>query len=121
MTREAEQETAGARLKRYRDYRGYSQEEVAKVLGVPRSAISLMERGERGIDVTELKRLAQLYQCSVAELAGEVDPSAVRDSSIDVVARAASELTPDDRREVLQFAQFLKARRNREQKDGPAQ
>lgn len=104
----------GARLKEAREYRGYSQEEIAKYLGIPRSAISLIETGDRRTDVLELRRLATLYGCAVGELTGEdgetshtdeVDPSTVQ-----LVARATAKLSKEDISEVLRFAQFLQSR-----------
>ncbi len=66
----------GDRLKEAREYVGFSQEEVANHLGVPRSAISLIETGARKIDALELTKLAKLYQRGVAELTGEESPRA---------------------------------------------
>ena len=54
---------------------GFS-EEVANHLGVPRSAISLIETGARKVDALELTKLAKLYQRGVAELTGEESPRA---------------------------------------------
>jgi len=102
----------GARLKEAREYRGFSQDEVARHLGVPRSAISLMETGGRRVDALELQKLATLYQTNMDELTGherrDAEPESVR-----LVARAAAELSPDDRDEVLRFAQFLRSRKAR--------
>lgn len=101
-----------ARLKEAREYRGFSQEDIAHYLGVPRSAISLMENGSRRVSATELSRLAQLYQTTMESLTGqeteESEPESVR-----MVARAAAELSPTDRDEVLRFAQFLRSRKSR--------
>ena len=68
---------------------GFSQEDVAKYLGLPRSAISLIETGARGVDVLELRKLATLYRCSIEELTGK---SALRSEpdSVKMVARAAA-------------------------------
>jgi transcriptional regulator with XRE-family HTH domain len=107
----AERARLGARLKTAREYCGFSQEDVAKHLGVSRSSISLMESGSRGVDMLELRRLAALYQRPIAELAGEEEPSADDTSSIEIVTRATKGLSPEDREEVVRFAQFLKSRR----------
>jgi DNA-binding XRE family transcriptional regulator len=49
MPTESKNERAAlaARLKEAREYVGLSQEEVAQILQIPRSAISLIEKGER--------------------------------------------------------------------------
>lgn len=111
--KENDRAALGVRLKDAREYRGFSQDDVAKVLRVSRSAISLIENGARGLDILELRKLAALYQCSIEELTGE-QPSEKREpNSIRMVARAAAALSPEDRTEVLRFAQFLQARKPR--------
>jgi len=102
----------GARLKEAREYRGFSQEEVAKYLGVPRSAISLLENGTRRLEALELTKLAKLYDSSMEELAGQAAPDAEPDS-VRLVARAAAGLSAEDREEMLRFAQFLRDRPKR--------
>ena len=108
------QHTLSKRLKEAREYRGFSQEEIAGYLGVPRSAISLIENGSRRVSATELSRLASLYQTTMESLTGqnreESEPESVR-----MVARAAAELSVTDRDEVLRFAQFLRARKSNDQ------
>ena len=51
-----------ARLKKARLELGLNQMEVAKKLGKPQSFVSKIERGERRIDVVELKELGKLYK-----------------------------------------------------------
>lgn len=101
-----------SRLKEMREYLALSQEEVAKILNVPRTAISLIESGERKVEAVELKRFAELYQCPIDHLTGPhtVDPTS---REIAFLARAASKLTPQDREELLRFAQFLGARKEK--------
>jgi transcriptional regulator with XRE-family HTH domain len=115
MTEEADRAALGARLKDAREYRGFSQEDVAKYLGVPRSAVSLIESGARGLDILELRKLAKLYDSSIEELTGEQLPQQKDSDSIEMVARAAAALSPEDRSEVLRFAQFLRTRRTEKQ------
>ena len=108
--------TLSARLKEAREYRGFSQEEVSRYLGVPRTAVSLMENGSRRVEALELRRLAKLYQTTMENLTGldqeatEPEPESVR-----LVARAAAELSATDRDEVLRFVQFLQTRQSNDQ------
>lgn len=111
MSEDTDRATLGARLKDAREYRGFSQEDVAKFLGVSRSAISLIESGARRLDILELKKLATLYETTIEELTSERPGQAAEPDSIKMVARAAAALSPEDRSEVLRFAQFLQARR----------
>lgn len=113
MTDKSERTRLGARLKEAREYRGFSQEEVAGYLNVRRSAISLMESGSRRVDALELRRLAELYQTNMEELTGQFDKDP-EPESVRLVARAAADLSPADRDEVLRFAQFLRSRKSDE-------
>ncbi|HLB32500.1 MAG TPA: helix-turn-helix transcriptional regulator [Patescibacteria group bacterium] len=44
---------------------GYTQEQVADKLGKPQSYVSKSEAGERRLDITELKKFAELYKKSI--------------------------------------------------------
>ncbi len=65
------QQTLGKRLREARDNCRISQQTAADVLGVPRSAISLMESGNRSVSTLELAQLAELYKWPVADFFGE--------------------------------------------------
>ena len=99
------------RLREARDYVGLSQEAVAEYLGVPRPAVSSMERGTRKVSSLELKRLAELYRRSVAYFLGADSESEVMlgvDSYTGALFRATQSLDETDRDQVLRFAEFLK-------------
>lgn len=111
---ETHRATLCARLKEAREYRGFSQEEVAGHLRIPRTAISLIENGTRRVEALELSRLAELYQTSMEQLTGN-HQSDDEPESIRLVARAAAELSAGDRDEVLRFVRFLQSRQSDEQ------
>lgn len=50
------------RLKEARLNAGLKQEDVAVKLGKPQSYVSKIERGERRVDVAEIKIFAKIYQ-----------------------------------------------------------
>src|SRR6266542_2100542 len=108
---EGDRRAMGERLRRAREYLGYSQEEVAKYLGVSRSAMSNIETGQRKVDALELKKLAGLYKRPVTYFTGEdaQDPAVGED--IAHLARKAADLSAEDRAELGRFADFLRARK----------
>lgn len=50
------------RLREARADSGLTQTEVAEKLGKPQSFISKIEAGERRMDITELKKIADIYK-----------------------------------------------------------
>jgi Helix-turn-helix. len=96
------------RLRQAREFANLSQQFVADQTGIPRSAISDIERGSRRVESLELKRLAELYRMSVSyfldderddDLAGSTS-----DPAIAALARATGSLSEDEKSEVLRFA-----------------
>ncbi|MGN0528538.1 MAG: helix-turn-helix domain-containing protein [Eubacterium sp.] len=61
------QET-GKRLYEYRRANGYSQEAIARLLGVSRQAVSKWERGESSPDTDNLIALSQIYNVTIDEM-----------------------------------------------------
>src|SRR5258707_13290553 len=101
-----EQERLGNRLRESREYLGLSQEFVAEHLGIPRASISAMENGKRKVSSLELKQLARLYKQPLSYfLGGDEFPS---DATFRALYRTAKDLSDQDRRQVLRFAQFLR-------------
>ncbi len=56
------------RIKKMREDRELSQEELAAMLGVPRPSISQIESGQRDISSIELAKLAKIFEISVDDL-----------------------------------------------------
>jgi transcriptional regulator with XRE-family HTH domain len=110
---DANRQALGDRLKEAREYVGLKQDDVAKKLGIPRSALSNIEAGSRKVDAIELAQLAKLYQRPVAWFTSDdSSDGAVGKISDEVahVARAAASLSIQDRQELARFADFLKSR-----------
>lgn len=61
------QHTLGRRLREARDNCGLSQQAVADSLGLPRTAITQLEAGNRSVSTLELAQLAELYNRPVAD------------------------------------------------------
>ena len=99
----------GARLKKAREYVGLKQDQVAEHLAIPRTGVSEIESGKRGVSAIELQKLARLYRRPVAwftddETDGAVPPDVVH------LARTAGDLSVNDRQELQRFAEFLRAK-----------
>ncbi|KQV57379.1 MULTISPECIES: helix-turn-helix transcriptional regulator [unclassified Caulobacter] len=99
----------GDRLRLAREYLELKQEEAALAVGLSRSALSLAENGRRKIDAVELARFAEIYGQSIEALTGVTEAKPLPEN-VQALARAATDLSPEDRAELLQFAQFLQLR-----------
>lgn len=117
---ENDRKKIGLRLKEIREYLGLSQDEVAKAIKMPRPAVSLIESGERKVDALELKKFAELYQRPIDYFVSEKvdttdtakEPAHLQRTPRDVaqLARTATKLSPEDRSELVRFAEFLRSK-----------
>ena len=62
------QKTVGRNLRAYRMERGLSQEAFAEVLGVHRTYMGGVERGERNLTLKSVERMAEKLEMEVLEL-----------------------------------------------------
>ena len=117
---EPDRKALGERLRIAREYVGLKQDEVARYLSIPRSALSHIETGQRRVDALELSRMARLYQRPLSWFTSEVAPPETDlPAEIAHVARAAATLSSQDRQELARFADFLKSRsKTRVSRDG---
>ena len=114
--RAAEERAAlGGRLRRVRRYLGLSQSEVAQHLKLPRSALSHIENGRRGLDALELKRLAGLYQYPVSYFTGGFNPAEGLGEVLEPLLQTTADLSRRDREEVRRFAEYLRARKEHDE------
>ena len=109
--KDLDRQLLGNRLKEAREYLELTQDEVARVLNVPRAAISLMEAGQRKVEAIELKKLAAIYEQPINFFTGESDTAVPPvPEAVQHLARTATKLSARDREELLRFAQFLQTR-----------
>lgn len=54
-----DQKELGQRIKKLRESRGYTQEDIAELLGIPRSGVVQLELGNRSLDSLELMKLSK--------------------------------------------------------------
>jgi transcriptional regulator with XRE-family HTH domain len=88
----------GELLRDARDYLELSQDEVAKRMNLPRTAVSLIESGQRKVDAL------------VAYFTGEEEITSSIPENVAHLARTASKLSDKDREELTRFAEFLGTR-----------
>lgn len=99
----------GAKLREAREYLGLKQEQVAQHMALPRTAVSEIENGRRGVSAIELTKLARLYQRPVSWFTGD-EAEATVPANVAFLARTASALSDNDRQELQRFAEFLRAK-----------
>jgi transcriptional regulator with XRE-family HTH domain len=107
---DSERTEMARRLKEAREYLELPQDDVARELGVPRTAISLIESGQRKVEALELQKLARLYQRPVGYFTGEESADVELPPQVAHLARAAAKLSNRDRDELARFAEYLRAR-----------
>jgi transcriptional regulator with XRE-family HTH domain len=107
----------GLKLKKHREYLGMSQQYVAECTGIPRSAVSEIEHGNRRVDAIELTKLARLYQVPASWLLDEDEEAAADSHVLAMFTRKFSRLTSEDQAQLAQFAEFLAARRAAREQD----
>ncbi len=91
--------TLGARLREARTNTRLTQEEAAKALGLPRTAIVHIEAGNRSVSTLELAKFADIYRQPVASFFAEVQ---TEDDALVTIYRASPDFEEDSRfRQVL--------------------
>ncbi|WP_276116628.1 helix-turn-helix transcriptional regulator [Rhodococcus sp. C3V] len=66
------QKVVGRNLRRYRQERGYSQEAFAEVMGVHRTYMGGVERGERNLTLQTLEKMADILDVKPLSLLTEL-------------------------------------------------
>ncbi len=107
-TPEKDRKKLGERIRDARDYLGYSQEDVARYIGIPRSALSNIESGHRRLETLELRKLARLLEKPLNYFTD--DELTPLPDDVTHLARQAAQLSPQDRAELAKFVTYLKAR-----------
>ena len=69
------QRTVGRNLRAYREARGLSQEAFAEVLGVHRTYMGGVERGERNLTLKSLERIAARIELEPLALLSDDHPT----------------------------------------------
>ena len=83
------QQTIGKNLRRHREGLGLSQEQFAELLGVHRTYMGAVERGERNMTLQTVERLAEQLHLDVLSLMEEPLSQTVRPGSAHSQRRSA--------------------------------
>ena len=102
-------ESFGARLRKLRRENGETQPELAKLLGLSRSAVSMYESGEREPKYELLTAIAAHYEVDLNWLLGRDRPAPdeTEDPDIRMIARAGRKMTPEQRESLLRYARYM--------------
>ena len=101
------EESFGLRLRRLRKARGETQPELARLLGLSRSAVSMYESGEREPKYELLTAIAAHYEVDLDYLLGRDRPAESEDPDIRMIARAGRKMTPEQRESLLRYARYM--------------
>lgn len=104
---DAERKRLADKLRETREFLGLSQQEAAIAANLTRLALSAIETGRRRVESVELQALARVYGQPVTYFLEPPDADAGA-QDLRFIARAAKELSPEDRSELLKFAEFLR-------------
>lgn len=86
----------GRRLRQARENRRLTQEQAARGIGIPRTALVHIEAGKRSLSTLELSGLANLYHRSPDDFFSEDESSATRgEGSLAIIQRLPPELLDD--------------------------
>lgn len=89
------------RIRSFRLFKGYSQEYVAKQLGIDQAKYSKMESGNTVIKSDMLKRIAEILEVSSEDLSS-VDPLIIQNNSSTIGAQGKFENYYADQKEVYE-------------------
>ena len=103
------EESFGPRLRKLRKEHGETQPELAKLLGLSRSAVSMYESGEREPKYELLTAIAAHYEVDLDYLLGRDRPAREEsdDPDLRLIARAGRKMTPEQRENLLRYARFM--------------
>ena len=98
----------GDKIKQCRENQGLSMTDLAKKTGMTISAISQFESGDRAPSLESLDKLADALEVSVDYLMGREEK--ISDENLSAMFRGLQNMTEEDREEMLNFYQFLRAK-----------
>ena len=106
--------TVGHLLRQRRQERHLTQTQLARQIGIQQSDLSRMEKGEYRVSLDVLFRILQTFELSLGEFFGELARQHLTETEIRLLESFRC-LPPADQDEALQFVEFKRERREREE------
>lgn len=104
----------GENLKKLRISKDMTQLEVAELIGVSKSAISMYENSQREPSFEILESIADHFNVPLSSLISEEDAALFSASSISTIAaHAIDDLTEEEQLELIDYAKYLKSKRRK--------
>lgn len=109
----------GQRVKQYREAKGYTQEQLAQLIGVAKTTITGYERGNRAPDVEKIKKLAIALGVTGDDLldtglSAEAEIEPTEEEIRQRIDLALNRLTLGGKKKVAEYAEDLVEPRYRE-------
>lgn len=100
------------RLKKLRKEQAYTQQQLASLLGVSKSAISMYENGEREPEISMIQKIATILNVDIEELVGTATPDQTLSLSPfrnmeKLIARNGKQLTEEERNRLIELLNNL--------------
>lgn len=92
----------GENVKKLREERGLTQEDLADMLKITRSAVTMIEANRRKVSSDEVVALCQIFGVSADALLD----NEVKEDPSDIFVRTFNQLSSEDQREVIDMIHF---------------
>ncbi|HCW51046.1 MAG TPA: hypothetical protein DGR79_03115 [Clostridiales bacterium] len=109
----------GERLKTLLEERDMTQAELARTLHLGKSTVSQYISGVRSPDLGTVRKIAEFFSVSIDYLIGRTDvrwPALLKDADVQLLIDRTGELTPAQRRRLLEFIDYLRFEERRREK-----
>lgn len=103
----------GENLKKARKRSGYTQRQLADLIGAKHNSVSNWETGQNQPDTDSIRKICEILSVTPNDLFGashSVGTTVSRDDLKFALFEGSEEITEDMLREVLDFAQFVKSK-----------
>lgn len=103
-------ETMARNIRYFMDKNGVTSTEICEVIGVPQSTFSYWLHARTYPRIDKIEKMASFFGITKADLVEEFKKPAVpteKELLVQAIVEHVSKLTPDQIRQVIQYAQFL--------------